>query len=249
VNGAFGFTDIGVPPAKPDPLYKPRPFAIKQFHFHRGSENTIDGLQYALEMHIVHATDHGDLAVLCIFFKQGNEDNAWLNQLGWKTNLPPPARLSPIPGQVDLLQALPASLNYVTFPGSLTTPPCTEGVMFFALLQPVPISADQVGLLPYRDRLGISQHSLEYPNVPSHLRICAAVGRSRKRSLQLGWCISLFVFCFRFVGRWPDSRISTTTVRHSRFTIVWSTRWACRCPRTRMPGATLRTTGLQRGPR
>ena len=167
VNGAFGVTDIGVLHAKADPFYTPRQFAIKHFNFHKGSENTVDGLQYALEMHIVHADEDGHLAVLCIFFKQGNEDNAWLNQLGWKTNLPPPHRVSPIPGSVDLLDALPNSLNYATYSGSLTTPPCTEGVMFFAFLQPVPISADQVS--PRAPRVPeVSQRT----QPPDHMRCC-----------------------------------------------------------------------------
>ena len=117
-------------------------FALKQFHFHAPSENRIDGKSFPIEAHFVHADSQGRLAVVAVMFVQG-ENNPALEAL-WD-NLPARAEdrhdLSP---EVAAASFLPAERDYYRYDGSLTTPPCSEGVRWLVLKQPVSASATQI---------------------------------------------------------------------------------------------------------
>lgn len=119
-------------------------FQLIQFHFHMPSENLIKGQSYPLEGHLVHADENGKLAVLAIMFKEGGE-NAVLASL-WDT---PPAEgtKQPVAAQTNIRDMLPADLDYYRFNGSLTTPPCSEGVRWLVLKQPVVASRAQIEAL------------------------------------------------------------------------------------------------------
>jgi len=120
-------------------------FALKQFHFHAPSENHIDGKSFPIEAHFVHADAHGNLAVVAVMFVQG-AGNPALETL-W-SHLPAKAddrnNLSP---EVAAAGLLPANRDYYRYEGSLTTPPCSEGVRWFVLKQPVTASAAQISRL------------------------------------------------------------------------------------------------------
>lgn len=118
-------------------------YALQQFHFHRPSEETINGKSYEMEVHLVHADPEGNLAVVAILLTKG-EDNPLVHTL-W----------SDLPKEKDkeetfenvLIDAgglLPADRAYYTYPGSLTTPPCTENVTWFVLKQPVALSSAEI---------------------------------------------------------------------------------------------------------
>lgn len=120
-------------------------FVLKQFHFHAPSENHIDGRSFPIEAHFVHADAKGDLAVVAVMFEQGDSnpalDKLWVGLPGKEGPL---QDLSPEVAAADLL---PGDRDYYRYEGSLTTPPCSEGVRWLVLKQPVPVSAEQIDRL------------------------------------------------------------------------------------------------------
>ncbi|HOY76574.1 MAG TPA: carbonic anhydrase [Hyphomonadaceae bacterium] len=128
-------------------------FALKQFHFHHPSEHTIDGKQYPLEVHFVHAAKDGDLAVVGVMFAEG-EANTNLDAI-WATA---PARegKAAIAFEIDPSKFVPAKSSAYRYEGSLTTPPCSETVHWTVMAQPQTVSAGQVAafssLFPWNAR-------------------------------------------------------------------------------------------------
>ncbi len=117
-------------------------FDLKQFHFHAPSENHVNGKSFPMEAHLVHADKDGNLAVVALMFKEGAENKALAKiwplipkNAGEKTALPSP---------FDAAKLLPPSKDYYRFNGSLTTPPCTEGVRWLVMKTPVSASQAQV---------------------------------------------------------------------------------------------------------
>lgn len=119
-----------------------RDFMLKQFHFHAPSENRINGQAYPLELHLVHADQDGNLAVVGLMFEEGAA-NALLATL-W-AQMPAKAgttvALNPAVNVADLL---PTDRHYYRFAGSLTTPPCSEGVRWLVLKHPMTASKEQI---------------------------------------------------------------------------------------------------------
>jgi carbonic anhydrase len=118
-------------------------YELKQFHFHRPSEEKINGRAFDMVVHLVHADAEGNLAVVAVLLNKGS-DNPLIHEL-WN-DLPKEkdkeAALDKV--QIDLTQLLPANRGYYTFPGSLTTPPCSENVTWFVLKQSVTISDAEI---------------------------------------------------------------------------------------------------------
>ncbi len=119
-------------------------YELLQFHFHAPSENHIEDRSFPLEGHLVHADAQGNLAVLALMFEAGAANQA-LARL-WET---PPARgeAHPITPAANVSALLPQDRDYYRFSGSLTTPPCTEGVRWLVLKQPVVASNEQIEAL------------------------------------------------------------------------------------------------------
>lgn len=117
---------------------------LLQFHFHTLSEHAIGGQYQPLEMHLVHRDTDGRLAVVGVMIKEGAE-NATLKPVF--DNLPPhhsdPHAVSGV--SLNIAQALPADLSAWRYDGSLTTPPCSEGVRWHVLSNPITASAAQIG--------------------------------------------------------------------------------------------------------
>ncbi|GAB6063462.1 carbonic anhydrase [Deferrisoma palaeochoriense] len=120
-----------------------RTFVLKQFHFHAPSENTVEGKSFPLEAHFVHADDQGNLAVLALLFEQG-EENPELAKIWAHMPASAGSQASPEGVSVRADALLPASRDYYRYNGSLTTPPCTEGVLWLVLKTPATVSAEQV---------------------------------------------------------------------------------------------------------
>lgn len=118
-------------------------FEMIQLHFHAPSETEIQGKTYPLEAHLVYADLQGHLAVMAVMYKIGKA-NPGLTKL-W-TQMPATAG-SPVPLEVRIKPAelLPTSLGYYRYSGSLTTPPCSEGVRWLVLKRPATASKAQVG--------------------------------------------------------------------------------------------------------
>jgi carbonic anhydrase len=118
-------------------------YELKQFHFHRPSEEKINGESFEMVAHLVHADPNGSLAVVAVLLNQG-KDNALVHEL-WN-NLPKEKEKEEAPEkvQIDATQLLPADRGYYTFPGSLTTPPCSENVTWFVLKQPGTLSSEEI---------------------------------------------------------------------------------------------------------
>ncbi len=117
-------------------------FALKQFHFHSPSENTINGQSFPLEAHFVHTDSTGKLAVIGVMFKEGNTNQAlsaiWEN-IHTKTH----DKLT-VKDIFNPSSLLPAKQDYFRFNGSLTTPPCSEGVSWFVMQDAIEASKAQI---------------------------------------------------------------------------------------------------------
>ncbi|MFL6700450.1 MAG: carbonic anhydrase family protein [Vitreoscilla sp.] len=121
-----------------------RRYELAQFHFHRPSEERINGRQYDMVVHLVHKDVDGHLAVVAVLLDRGSAQA--IVQTVWN-NLPLEKGDEVRAGsRIDLNQLLPDDKRYYTYMGSLTTPPCSEGVLWMVMKQPVPISMDQVGI-------------------------------------------------------------------------------------------------------
>jgi len=117
-------------------------FELKQFHFHTPSENHIHNKSFPLEAHFVHADNQGNLAVVAVMFDEGKEND--LLKTIW-SNMPTKtgAKYSLHNVKIPYLQMLPENKDYYRYNGSLTTPPCTEGVTWMVLKQPVSLNNAQ----------------------------------------------------------------------------------------------------------
>ncbi|MGN7762619.1 carbonic anhydrase [Paenibacillus sp. 22594] len=118
-------------------------YMLQQFHFHLPSEHEVDDKHADMELHFVHKSDEGKLAVLSVLITKGTE-NAELSKL-WSV-LPSEENKEEIavPGNFDMNKLLPADLHSFRYQGSLTTPPCTEGVQWIVLEHPVQWSEAQI---------------------------------------------------------------------------------------------------------
>jgi carbonic anhydrase len=117
-------------------------FGLVQMHFHAPSENTIAGHSFPMEAHFVHADPNGNLLVLAMMFKEGPANRALAKV--WSAM---PAKEGPavaLPDAITPMQLMPAAMQYYRFSGSLTTPPCSEGVRWLVLETPVSASAAQI---------------------------------------------------------------------------------------------------------
>ena len=121
-----------------------RTFDLVQFHFHTPSEHTVKGQAYDMEVHFVHKSAEGVLAVVGVLMKRGAV-NEGLQDV-WE-------HLPSLPGEersyqtvtVNPAELLPPSQAYYLYSGSLTTPPCSEGVRWNLMLTPIEISDAQAG--------------------------------------------------------------------------------------------------------
>lgn len=120
-------------------------YELVQFHFHRPSEEKINGQRFDMVLHLVHKSDEGDLAVVAILLERGSE-NPFIQTLWNNLPLEKNAPLEPPAAVVDPASILPATRSYYTYMGSLTTPPCSEGVLWLVMKQPVQLSPDQINI-------------------------------------------------------------------------------------------------------
>jgi carbonic anhydrase len=119
-------------------------YELQQFHFHRPSEEKINGKGTEMVMHLVHKSAEGKFAIIAVLLERGQPHN--LMQTIWD-NLPLEKQEVVAPSIViDPMDALPAKREYFTYMGSMTEPPCTEGVLWLVFKQPRQASPAQMAL-------------------------------------------------------------------------------------------------------
>jgi len=116
-------------------------YALKQFHFHHPSEHTIDGRTFPLELHLVHASPDGKLAVIGVMFEQGAA-NAALDSV-WAT-APGREGKAAVAFEINAADFMPKAMSAYRYEGSLTTPPCSETVSWTVMAEPQTASAAQI---------------------------------------------------------------------------------------------------------
>jgi carbonic anhydrase len=124
-------------------VYNENTYQLVQFHFHHRSEHKLDGKDFDMELHFVHQDAKGNLAVVGVMLKAGEKDNEAFKAVF--DNLPP-TKGDPQPTKlaIDASKLLPEKHLYDTYTGSLTTPPCSQGVRWLVLTTPVEISEHQI---------------------------------------------------------------------------------------------------------
>lgn len=117
-------------------------FDLKQFHFHAPSENLIDGKAFPMEAHLVHADKDGNLVVVAVMMTEGAANGGVAK--AWAQMPKKEGDRSSLSSRVSPLELLPAKRDYYRFNGSLTTPPCSEGVRWLVMKKPVSASKAQI---------------------------------------------------------------------------------------------------------
>ncbi len=118
-------------------------YELTQFHFHHPSEESIHGKPFDMVAHLMHESREGKIAGVAIPLQAGSA-NTTVHQL-WEHMPNTPGKEEVIAGvEVDVTGLLPRDTSYYTYMGSLTAPPCTEGVTWFVLKTPVDISAEEI---------------------------------------------------------------------------------------------------------
>ena len=117
-------------------------YDLVQFHYHAPSEHTLNGKSFAAELHLVHKSASGQLAVIGILLEEGAANAAYQPLL---TNMPADKSPEKDAGvKISAMDLLPTNQTTFRYSGSLTTPPCTEGVNWNVMVTPVQLSADQI---------------------------------------------------------------------------------------------------------
>lgn len=122
-------------------IFDGKPYRLVQFHLHTPSEHLVNGEAAALELHLVHQNQQGQLAVVGVLIEKGNPDSTLQTVL----NSMPQQEGSQISnGSINASNFLPTNKSYYTYNGSLTTPPCSQGVKWIVLKNPITASQDQI---------------------------------------------------------------------------------------------------------
>jgi carbonic anhydrase len=117
-------------------------YQLTQFHFHRPSEERINGKSYDMVLHLMHQSSDGKIAGVAVMLKAGGA-NAVVQKL-W-AHMPKREGDENVAGmEINPGDMLPHKVGYYTYVGSQTAPPCTEGVAWFVLKTPVDISPAQI---------------------------------------------------------------------------------------------------------
>ncbi len=131
-------------------LFDGRSYQFLQAHFHDPSEHHIDGVSYAMEMHLVHKSSEGKLLVIGVLAQEGEEQKELARAGDWVEKQVGHRMLQSgeeVAGgyQLDLMKVLPKNReHFYAYGGSLTTPPCTEGVQWIVIKEPIELSKAQI---------------------------------------------------------------------------------------------------------
>ena len=137
--------------------YKNETFYLKQIHFHEPSEHKINGLIYPIEMHLVHVSKDGNITVLGLLGEEGDESQLFEF---FESFLPlKNGETKEIHQKIDLSSLLLEDKHYYSYGGSLTTPPCSEGVNWIVFKEPIVLSVEEV--IKLRDNMPLNNYRNE----------------------------------------------------------------------------------------
>lgn len=140
-------------------------FDLQQLHFHAPSEHLIQGQSFPAEIHFVHTNEAGQLAVVGVMIQEA-EENAMLTELWTQLPRQKQQRWQVMAGVISAEDLLPAKRAYYRLNGSLTTPPCPEGVLWLVMKRSIDASPGQIKTLT--EALG---HPNNRPVQPLNARI------------------------------------------------------------------------------
>ena len=120
-------------------------YKLLHLQFHAPSEERINFRSYAMVAHLVHRNAEGQLAIVAVLLDPGTANNL-IHKIWTHMPLDTGDRVRLPTGLIDLNELLPKEQRYYQFFGSLTTPPCTEGVLWLVFKQPTSISREQLRL-------------------------------------------------------------------------------------------------------
>lgn len=133
---------------------------VLQFHFHTPSENTVNGVSYPMEMHIVHANTAGALTVVAVFIEEGKANETFAAIIN---NAPLTKGVYVSSKLINVDALLPSKVqNFYNYSGSLTTPPCSESVNWIVMEKPITFSAEQI--LAFEHIMHINNRPLQATN-------------------------------------------------------------------------------------
>jgi carbonic anhydrase len=128
-------------PVEPDANfveYNGKQYQLQSFHFHVPAEHQVRGKTFPMELHMVHEDSQGDTLVVGVLLQVGdaneNIDDIYVS----------PLKLKKTQMTTNLSKILPASKEFFEYPGSLTTPPCTEGLTWIVMEKPMQVSQKQI---------------------------------------------------------------------------------------------------------
>jgi len=122
--------------------WKDKEFDLAQVHFHMPSEHTVEGKALDAEFHFVHTTESGKVLVLGVLAEEGDAENK-----AWQPFIDGAAEPGSDELPIDVAAMLPTDPTFEEYAGSLTTPPCTEGVDWVIYHDPIELSAEQIAVL------------------------------------------------------------------------------------------------------
>ena len=120
-------------------------YALIQVLFHRPAEMTVAGKTFEMDVQLLHRADDGKLAIISVLLERGPENpvvQSVLNHLPLERG----GEVAPPSQMIDMASLMPENKGYYTFMGSLTTPPCTEDVLWLVLKATQPISSEQLAI-------------------------------------------------------------------------------------------------------
>lgn len=118
-------------------------YDLLQYHVHAPSEHVVNGKTYPIEIHFVHGTPDGKLAVIGVFAEEGKANAEFQKILAHAPNEKKDVDIAGV--NINPSKLLPSvKNNFFIYAGSLTTPPCTEGVNWYVLKKPIQLSKTQI---------------------------------------------------------------------------------------------------------
>ena len=130
-------------------VWNQRPYRLRQFHFHDPSEHHIDGEEFPMEIHLVHEDANGHLLVVALLVTLGKKNPLLANIHDWVEHQEKPRAIQTLENpnttlELNVNDFIPHSTHHFSYHGSLTTPPCTQGVQWILMRTPIHLSQTQL---------------------------------------------------------------------------------------------------------
>ena len=133
-------------------------FRLLQIHFHVHSEHEVNGHVYPVEVHFVHQAKSGALAALGVFVRRGSSTNRAWQPYVRSLDVAPGRTVHP---RIDWAAMLPRDRESFRYHGSLTTPPCTEGLTWYVFKTPIEMSPAQIGAFTTLEHLAHTNRPIQ----------------------------------------------------------------------------------------